>query len=252
MTPDPAERSMKTDVIDAVPGAHAVSEILVNGATVKIVFARHPRAKRYRLTLRRDGTARCTIPRRGTVVEAHRFVARCHDWLAGRLLAESKRPKPNAVWRVGSPVWFRGETFPLSLAPSGDRLVLGDAVFPMPRVAAENLRPHVERRLRLLASVELPFRVRELASLHGLTFRSVSVRNQRSRWGSCSPRHLISLNWRLVQTPASVRDYIILHELAHTRHLNHSARFWAEVARICPGHDEAERWLKSRGEELLG
>ena len=252
MPPDRAEPFRKPNGVDAVPGAHAIHEIAVNGVPVKVVFVRHPRATRYRLTLRRDGTARCTLPRRGTVAEAHRFVARCHDWLAGRLLAEAKRPKPNAEWRVGSPVWFRGEPLPLAVAAAGDRLVLGDAVFPLPRVADVNLRPHVERRLRLLASVELPVRVRELASLHGLAFLSVSVRNQRSRWGSCSPRHVISLNWRLVQTPASVRDYIILHELAHTRHLNHSARFWAEVARICPGHEEAERWLKSRGEQLIG
>ena len=73
----------------------------------------------------------------------------------------------------------------------------------------------------------------------------VTVRNQRSRWGSCSRRGTISLNWRLVQTPEFVRDYIVLHELAHLREMNHSPRFWREVARLCPNFAEAEKWLKA-------
>jgi hypothetical protein len=238
--------------LDAVPGVHATLEIVVDGHAVRVVFRRHPTARRYRLTLRRDGTARCTVPRRGSMAEARRFVERCHDWLAKRLLADAQRPRPAADWRPGTPVWFRGETLPIAIDADGRRLVLGDAVFPPAPDPAGNLRPHLEKRLRLLAAAELPARVRELADAHGLSFRSVSIRNQRSRWGSCSPRHVISLNWRLVQTPPSVRDYIILHELAHTRHLNHSDRFWAEVARLCPGYAEAERWLKTHGEHLVG
>ena len=81
--------------------------------------------------------------------------------------------------------------------------------------------------------------------------KHVTVRNQRSRWGSCSGTGTISLNWRLVQTPDSVRDYIIYHELAHLREMNHSDRFWARVAETCPGWREAERWLKRHG-SLVG
>lgn len=80
--------------------------------------------------------------------------------------------------------------------------------------------------------------------------RRVIVRSQKSRWGSCSRRGTISLNWRLVQTPVYVRDYIILHELAHLRVMNHSKRFWNEVARLCPDYQKAEAWLK-RNSELL-
>jgi len=82
--------------------------------------------------------------------------------------------------------------------------------------------------------------------------RHVTVRNQRSRWGSCSASGTISLNWRLVQTPESVRDYIIYHELVHLRYeMNHSGRFWARVAEVCPWWQEAEYWLKRNG-SLLG
>jgi len=83
-----------------------------------------------------------------------------------------------------------------------------------------------------------------LAQQHEVTVAAVSVRNQRTRWGSCSRHGRISLNWRLIQTPVFVSDYIILHELMHRRQLNHSARFWQEVERVCPEYQKAERWLK--------
>jgi len=80
--------------------------------------------------------------------------------------------------------------------------------------------------------------------LHGVNVARVTVRNQKSRWGSCSRRGTISLNWRLIQTPGFVRDCIILHELAHRWQMNHSARFWREVETVCPKYETAERWLK--------
>src|ERR1700722_5801195 len=90
----------------------------------------------------------------------------------------------------------------------------------------------------------MPARVNELAAVHGLNVRRVSVRNQRARWGSCSARGVVSLNWRLVQTPDFARDYVILHELMHLREMNHSSRFWKLVYAACPRTDEAEKWLK--------
>jgi predicted metal-dependent hydrolase len=112
-------------------------------------------------------------------------------------------------------------------------------------LGATRVPPEVEAHLRRLAARELPSRLSELASLHGFAVSAVSVRNQRTRWGSCAPSGRISLNWRLIQLPPAVRDYVLLHELTHLRHLNHSARFWRELARLCPDHAEARRWLRS-------
>jgi len=81
--------------------------------------------------------------------------------------------------------------------------------------------------------------------------RQIVVRNQRSRWGSCSASGTISLNWRLIQTPDSVRDYIIHHELVHLQEMNHSPRFWTRVEQSYPAWRDAERWLKQNG-SLLG
>jgi predicted metal-dependent hydrolase len=98
--------------------------------------------------------------------------------------------------------------------------------------------------LKRRALIELPARLRELAARHGFEAGRVTVRDQRSRWGSCSPRGDISLNWRLVTMPDAVRDYVILHELAHLREPNHSRRFWRVMSRICPDWREARQWLR--------
>ncbi len=114
-----------------------------------------------------------------------------------------------------------------------------------------DLRPALEAQFARRAKIELPARLWELAAATGVDLKHVAVRNQRTRWGSCSAGGTISLNWRLVQTPETVRDYILYHELMHLREMNHSARFWARVEAVCPDWREAERWLKRNG-SLLG
>ena len=88
------------------------------------------------------------------------------------------------------------------------------------------------------------------AQQHGLKVQRIVVRNQKSRWGSCSPRGTISLNWRLIQAPEFVSIYMILHELMHLKKMNHSPKFWREVEAVCPSFREAERWLKQHSSLL--
>ena len=103
----------------------------------------------------------------------------------------------------------------------------------------------VERKLRERAMRELPRRLLELAADHGVVVTRVSVRNQRWRWGSCSRNGHLSLNWRLVQMPDAVRDYVMIHELMHLRQMDHSPTFWKLVAAACPDFEAARAWLRS-------
>jgi predicted metal-dependent hydrolase len=112
------------------------------------------------------------------------------------------------------------------------------------------LRPLVQRWYREKAQRELPGRLLALAREHGIAVSRVSVRDQRSRWGACSSRGTITLNWRLMLVPPFVRDYVLLHELMHRRELNHSRRFWKLVAACCPRHGEARHWLRTEGKRL--
>lgn len=221
-------------------------------AVGEVVLERSARANNYRLTLRRDGTAVATIPVRGSEREALRFVEQHREWLERARARQAKRPRGAEVWRVGTHVLWRGEMTEVRVAAEGEKpqVCLAADVFRVARLDGD-LRPTLEAQFARRAKIELPGRTWELAAVTGMDVKHVSVRNQRSRWGSCSANGTISLNWRLVQTPDFVRDYIIYHELMHLREMNHSERFWARVAEVCPGWQDAERWIKRNG-SLIG
>jgi predicted metal-dependent hydrolase len=231
----------RTPPVEARPAAHG-----------DIVFERSHRARNYRLTLRRDGVAVATIPIRGTEREAHRFVEQHREWLERARERQRRRPRGAEIWTVGTQVLWRGAMMAIRVAVAGEKpqVCLAADLF---RVAAldGDLRPTLEAHFARRAKIELPARTWELAAVTGVDVKHVTVRNQRSRWGSCSASGTVSLNWRLVQTPDFVRDYIVYHELMHLREMNHSARFWARVEEVCPAWREAERWLKRNG-SLLG
>lgn len=217
-----------------------------------IVFERSLRAHRYRLTLRRDGVAVATIPARGSEREAHRFVEENREWLERARQRQKARPRAALTWPLGSHVLWRGEMFEIRKASEGERpcVCLGADVFRVANFSGD-LRPTLESHFLRKAKIELPARAWELAAETGVDMKEVSVRNQRTRWGSCSTSGVVSLNWRLVQAPLFVRDYIIYHELMHLREMNHSNRFWARVEEVCPSWRQAEAWIKQNG-SLLG
>lgn len=119
------------------------------------------------------------------------------------------------------------------------------------KVLAAKRPPEVETALKAQALRELPPRLLELAAQHGLTVHRISIRGQRSRWGSCSPKGHIALNYRLMLMPPHVREYILIHELMHLKQADHSRRFWRHVEAACPGFREAERWLRRNGSSLF-
>ena len=218
----------------------------------EIVFERSHRARNYRLTLRRDGTAVATIPARGSEREARRFVEEHRDWLERARARQRHRPRAAEVWTVGTHVLWRGEMSEVRVAAEGAKpqICLAADVFRVPQLDGD-LRPTLEAHFARRARIELPARTWELAAVTGVEVKHVTVRNQRSRWGSCSANGTISLNWRLVQTPDFVRDYIVYHELMHLREMNHSDRFWARVEEVCPNWRDAEHWIKRNG-SLVG
>jgi predicted metal-dependent hydrolase len=219
------------------------------GLTVHLVF--RPRARCYLLSVQPDGSARLVIPRRGSEPEGIRFLERSEAWLLKRLAQWRSRSHSRQQWLDGTRFLFRGEETELRVAaePPAVRLSFADQSISVPRELPD-YRDAVLAHLRKLAERELPARTRELALLHGIVVNRVTVRAQKTRWGSCSVRGTISLNWRLIQTPPFVVDYLIIHELMHRRQMNHSARYWKLVATAFPDYRLAEKWLKSSRIEL--
>lgn len=169
------------------------------------IFVRHPRARRYVVRVKADGGVRVTIPNRGSRKQAEAFLATQGEWV------ERQRQRLQAVEREAPP----------------------------------RFSPEEAGALRARARKELPARLLALAAAFDLTVRRISIRNQRWRWGSCSPSGHISLNWRLVTMPDSVRDYVLIHELMHLKQMNHSPKFWRLVAAACPDYQAARQWLRA-------
>jgi len=244
--------SVLTTTASTAGGAHPIAASPQETRDPDVVFKRSLRADHYRLILRRDGVPEVTIPARGNERDARRFLESHRDWLERARQRQRRRPQAPEVWVPGTHILWRGTLTPLRVAVAGEKpaVCLDADVFRVPHLNG-NLRPTLEAHFQRRARIELPARTWELSAICGVEVKQVGVRNQRSRWGSCSSGGVISLNWRLVQTPDHVRDYIIHHELMHLREMNHSERFWARVAEVCPGWREAEAWIKRNG-SLVG
>jgi len=218
-----------------------------------VLFVRHRRARRYILRVLPDGTVRVTLPRWGAKRDAQAFLDASQDWVRRQLERRAARPVHDDAWRHGTGVLVDGVIRALRVAPTADGACVwcGDELIGRtPSSSSGDLRPLVEAWLADRARRELPAALFALARQQGIDVSRVSVRNQRSRWGACSPTGTITLNWRLVQTPPFVREYVLLHELMHRRELNHSRRFWRLVAACCPRHLDARRWLRTEGKSL--
>jgi len=113
-------------------------------------------------------------------------------------------------------------------------------------LTAEELRSLADK-----AAKELPERVRFFAEEMGIAYGRITIRSQRPRWGSCSPKGNLNFNCLLMLAPPEVQDYVVIHELCHRKEMNHSAAFWAEVERFCPDYRARRKWLKDNGASLI-
>lgn len=224
--------------------------LLVTGA-LTIWYTRHRRARRYLLRVRPDGSVVVTLPPFGSKAEARDFVEANLAWVARQRILHRRVERPRTLL-AGGTVLLRGALVELRRVDLARHAVItfGDQALTVPRDVVE-LRDAVDSHLKALARETLPARVLWLAAGLGLTVRAVSIRNQRTRWGSCSASGRIALNWRLVQMPPDVADYVVIHELMHLIELSHSKRFWKLVAAACPTFREHRRWLVREGRTLL-
>lgn len=119
------------------------------------------------------------------------------------------------------------------------------------RETQPSLTPEEIRSLARQAGEDLPRRLARFAPLVGVAYGRVTIRSQRTRWGSCSAKGNLNFNCLLMLCPEEVRDYVVVHELCHRIELNHSPRFWAEVEKICPDYARHRKWLKENGGSLI-
>jgi predicted metal-dependent hydrolase len=232
-----------------------VQLLRVDGIPAPVEIRRHPTARR--LTLRVSHTARAvvlTIPRYTDFREADRFLAKSRDWVLQRL-----EGVPEVVpFAEGSIIPLRGVPHLVALAGrvSGRSVVevVPGAPGRLPRLLVSGAREHAPRRLADWLAAEarrdLEKRVTHHTARLGLTARRVRVRDQKSRWGSCTSDGNLSFSWRLVLAPPLVLDYVAAHEVAHLAEMNHGPRFWRLVKETMPRLEEAKLWLRTNGLDL--
>ncbi len=236
-------------------GARVPLTVVHAGVTYRIAVKRVASARRFTLRVRTaTQDAVLTMPPRASLKTALSFAERHAEWIGERL---SQLPAPRPI-AAGARVPVRGVEH--LIAHDAAALRRQPVVLPAPDGSAE-LRIRVGGRPEHVGAAVLAFLRREAlrdlteaarrhAATVGKTIARISLRDTRSRWGSCSSRGTLSFSWRLVMAPPAVLDYLAAHEVAHLVHMDHSAAFWAVARRLAPQTDEAEAWLRRHGPAL--
>ncbi|MDS9468444.1 SprT family zinc-dependent metalloprotease [Paracoccus sp. MBLB3053] len=219
-------------------------QILVGG-DIPVVLRRSARARRMTLRVTRaEGQVVLTLPMLASLTEGRAFAESRAEWLR-RVRAGMP---PAAIVAAGARIPIEGELFEIEPASTRTVRIEGDRLLvprgrPVGTVVASFLK-HLAHG-RLIASCD-----RHAEGL-GRKFRAISLRDTRSRWGSCTADGRLMFSWRLAMAPHEVLDYVAAHEIAHLAYMDHSAAFWATTERLYPGYREQRNWLKQNGHELL-
>jgi len=224
-------------------------EIAFDGAIFSVQLRRHRQARRY--TLRVQAATRAvvlTMPLRGSVKEARAFAERNGGWIAARL----KRLPQAIPFADGLELPLRG--VPHRIAHRATRGTVWTEAGEPSLLCVAGERAHLARRVRDFlkreAKRDLEAASRRYAALLAVPVKRVSVRDQTSRWGSCTAEGVLSYSWRLILAPSYVLDYLAAHEVAHLVEMNHSRKFWRVVTHICPDWRRAKGWLDVHGTAL--
>ena len=206
------------------------------------------RARRLAIRVHPDARVEVVVPPRVRPREVEHFLAAHREWIESkRALALRNRPAPEVFPPASLRFALTGENWRVHVAGGSGRLRVADINGGILQVwgaaAPPALRPALRRWLLRAAQARLAPRLESLAAATGVTYRRISVRRQRSRWGSCSVRGTISLNACLLFQRPEVVDYLIVHELMHVNHMNHSKRFWQAVEKHCADWRALDREL---------
>jgi predicted metal-dependent hydrolase len=235
------------DLIARRTSAPTLLNVNVEGRSLDVLLKRNARARRMTLRLTRDGeSATLNLPGRTSVTEAKAFLQRSTPWLAKQIV---KQP-PRVAFGDGAEIPLRGVPHVI-VATSGSRglISLDDHKLLVPG-ASEHLSRRLTDWLKRQAAADLEKACVHYTAVMGVTFKRITIRDQKSRWGSCSSAGMLSFSWRLILAPPMVLDYVAAHEVAHLLEMNHSPSFWRHVLKHCPHARAAKNWMNAHGGEL--
>ena len=238
--------------------------VRLGAADVAYVFKRVPRRRRVHILVNGEGTIEVRAPWRFSLPRARALLHENAEWVLRTVDGVRARIARRPRLVTGARLPYLDESLCLDVR-SRAQIGLFDDARPrrgrverrgtVLRVSATSLgdgelRDLVERWYRAEAAAHLSDRIEHYAPRLGVRPSKVTIRGQRSRWGSCSAKGAVSLNWRLMLAPGELADYVVVHELCHLRHLNHSPRFWAMVGEVIPDHRRRRRRLATLQDHL--
>lgn len=232
-------------VIDA--DGRAVQVLDLGSRRVPLVFQPNKRARRIILRVDHESAGVVVVlPARASRDEGRRFALANEAWIRDRL---AKLP-PRVRFRDGAVIPFMGVEHVIRHRPRARGTVWRENGEIHVAGRIEHLSRRVEDWLRLQIRRELERRSLEKAALIGKTVKSITIRDPKSRWASCAADGKLSFSWRLVFAPRAVIDYVVAHEVAHLREMNHSARFWRLCESLTASSDWARQWMGEQGPAL--
>lgn len=225
------------------------AEIDIGGRPVAVLVRVSARAKSYRLSVSPRSGPVLTVPTSGRWRDAEAFLLRHRGWLGARLEKSDGAP---AALADGAVIPLRGVSHTVVSLPKPRGLV---GISENGEILVPGGPDHCRRRLLDWLRSEARKDLEAACALHagnlGVNVASIALRDQSSRWGSCSSARRLNFNWRLVMAPPFVLDYVAAHEVAHILEMNHAPAFWRTVGRTLPGYEKGRAWLKSNGQDLM-
>lgn len=232
----------------------AIESVTFAGRTVPYTLTISHRARQPRLVIAPGKGLRVVAPLGYDRIRLLSFVRSKERWILTHLDRIAALPtEPDAMTPLPDRIPFLGveHTIQIRVAPGKRASVThGAQIFVVTVPDEGDARATLEAWFRAAARFAIVAGVERRAKEMGLMYGRVTIRDQKSKWGSCSSAGNLNFNWRLVLAPPAVLDYVIVHELAHRVELNHSARFWRVVARYCPPMNEQRAWLRKHGATL--
>ena len=221
------------------------SEISLGNPPIAITLKHSARAKRMSLRVSRlDGRVSLTLPKRASHREAMAFLTDREDWLRKNLSAVSPLQTP----AFGDQIPFMGRMLMLHPAPIKRPMIEEDALI-LPQ-GPDRLLARLKAFLKAQARDHLAAACDRHSANLGKPYGKLTLRDTRSRWGSCTHAGDLMFSWRLIMAPHDILDYVAAHEVAHLAEMNHSDAFWTTCARLYPAHKSARKWLRTEGNAL--
>ena len=222
---------------------------------ISCLIRKSNRARRINLRIRSRDKVVLTLPSRTSLLEGYSFLKQQKKWLDKNIRKFPSTCSLVQYFSNGGRVWLSESFHHLNCLNMHEQIkefheILNDEIrlyLPIDKIPEVG----IFNFLRALAKTNLTARLSSLSSKSDSQWKKVRIGNQKSRWGSCSAKGTISLNWRLVLLPFEIGNYVILHELAHLRHMNHSSEFWDHLNEICPHAKLLDKKLRKEGKLII-